>query len=171
MVTMHEVARAAGVSQTTVSHVINGTRFVSPERVERVQAAMRELDYTPAAAARALSTQRSHVIGVFLDTGEGHPDVQHPFFHDVLGGLKDAVGRADADTLALAALCAARRPLGVARRRLGARLRRRTLRAMAWSSVSQLAPSPPWPSASWRWVAPRPSDSPRPWGCSCSATG
>ena len=52
----------------------------------------RELDYTPAAAARSLKTQRSHVIGVFLETGEGHPDLQHPFFHEVLGGLKNTIG-------------------------------------------------------------------------------
>ena len=37
-------------------------------------------------------TQRSHVIGVFMETGEGHPDLQHPFFHEVLGGLKQRVG-------------------------------------------------------------------------------
>ena len=54
----------------------------------------RELDYTPAAAARSLVTQRSHVIGVFLETGDGHPDLQHPFFHEVLVGLKQRVGAA-----------------------------------------------------------------------------
>ena len=63
----------------------------------------RELDYTPAAAARSLKTQRSHVIGVFLETGEGHPDLQHPFFHEVLVGLKHAIGASGFDLLLFAA--------------------------------------------------------------------
>ena len=61
-----------------------------------------ELDYTPAAAARTLVTQRSHVVGVFLETGEGHPDVHHPFFHEVLGGLKQYAGGAGYDLLMFA---------------------------------------------------------------------
>jgi LacI family transcriptional regulator len=61
-----------------------------------------ELDYTPAAAARSLKTQRSHVIGVFLDTGEGHPDLQHPFFHEVLAGLKNTIGSSGYDLLLFA---------------------------------------------------------------------
>jgi len=61
-----------------------------------------ELDYTPAAAARTLVTQRSHVVGVFLETGEGHPDVHHPFFHEVLGGLKQYAGGAGYDLLIFA---------------------------------------------------------------------
>ena len=68
----------------------------------------RELDYTPAAAARSLVTQRSHVIGVFMETGEGHPDLQHPFFHEVLGGLKQRVGAGGFDLL----LFASERPGG-----------------------------------------------------------
>jgi LacI family transcriptional regulator len=61
-----------------------------------------EMDYTPTAAARSLVTERTHVLGVFLDTGEGHPDVQHPFFEEVLGGLKDAIGKAGFDLLLFA---------------------------------------------------------------------
>ena len=62
----------------------------------------RELDYTPAAAARSLKTQRTHVIGVFLETGEGHPDLQHPFFHEVLVGLKNSIGAGGYDLLLFA---------------------------------------------------------------------
>ena len=51
MATMNDVARVADVSIATVSHVINGTRFVSAERAERVHAAMQELGYTPDATA------------------------------------------------------------------------------------------------------------------------
>ena len=44
-------------------------------------------------------TGRSQTIGVILETGAGHPDMQHPFFQEVLGGLKRAVGEAGFDLL------------------------------------------------------------------------
>ena len=46
----------------------------------------------PDRAARSLVTGRSHVIGIVLATGAGHPDLQHPFFQEVLVGLKTALG-------------------------------------------------------------------------------
>ena len=93
-VTIKELARVSGVSVGTVSRALNGYTDVRPETRERIMRLARELDYTPAAAARSLVTQRSHIIGVFMETGEGHPDLQHPFFHEVLGGLKQRVGAA-----------------------------------------------------------------------------
>ena len=86
------------MSVGTVSRALNGYTDVRPETRERIMRLARELDYTPAAAARSLVTQRSHVIGVFLETGEGHPDLQHPFFHEVLGGLKQRDRRRAATT-------------------------------------------------------------------------
>ena len=100
--TIKELARLSGVSVGTVSRALNGYTDVSAETRERVVRLARELDYTPAAAARTLVTERSHVVGLFLDTGEGHPDVQHPFFHEVLGGLKDMLGAAGFDLLLFA---------------------------------------------------------------------
>jgi LacI family transcriptional regulator len=100
--TIKELARLSGVSAGTVSRALNGYTDVSPETRERVMRLARELDYTPSAAARTLVMARSHVVGVFLDTGEGHPDVQHPFFHEVLGGLKDMLGPAGFDLLLFA---------------------------------------------------------------------
>ena len=61
---MSDVARLAGVSHQTVSRVINGSPHVRPDTRERVQAAMRELDYRPNRLARALVTGRSHTLGV-----------------------------------------------------------------------------------------------------------
>ncbi len=61
---MWDVAEIAKVSQKTVSRVINNAPNVRPEVRERVQAAIRELGYRPNRAARALVTQRTHVIGV-----------------------------------------------------------------------------------------------------------
>ena len=96
--TIRRLAEASGVSVGTVSRALNGYADVNPETRERIMRLARELDYTPAAAARSLVTQRSHVIGVFLDTGEGHPDLQHPFFHEVLAGLKNDDRRRAATT-------------------------------------------------------------------------
>jgi LacI family transcriptional regulator len=90
------------VSIGTVSRALNGYADVRPATRERIMRLARELDYTPAAAARSLVTQRSHVIGVFLETGEGHPDLQHPFFHEVLGGLKGRIGAGGYDLLLFA---------------------------------------------------------------------
>src|SRR4051812_45130551 len=101
-VTIRRLAQLSGVSIGTVSRALNGYTDVSAETRARVVRLARELDYTPAAAARSLKTQRSHVIGVFLETGEGHPDLQHPFFHEVLVGLKHAIGAGGYDLLLFA---------------------------------------------------------------------
>jgi LacI family transcriptional regulator len=101
-VTIRELARLSGVSIGTVSRALNGYADVRPETRERIARLARELDYTPSGAARSLVTQRSHVIGIFLETGEGHPDLQHPFFHEVLGALKHRVGAAGFDLLLFA---------------------------------------------------------------------
>jgi LacI family transcriptional regulator len=83
MATVHDVARHAGVSTSTVSHVLNRTRFVSDELRERVLAAMRELDYTPNAAARMLTLKRSQTIGLIVS------DIRNPFFASVARGVED----------------------------------------------------------------------------------
>jgi LacI family transcriptional regulator len=101
-ITIRQLARLSGVSIGTVSRALNGYTDVRPETRERIKRLAIEHDYTPAAAARSLVTQRSHVIGVFLETGEGHPDLQHPFFHEVLVGLKHALGDAGYDLLLFA---------------------------------------------------------------------
>jgi LacI family transcriptional regulator len=81
--TVGDVARRAGVSTSTVSHVLNRTRFVSDELRERVLAAMRELDYEPNAAARMLTLKRSNTIGLIVS------DIRNPFFASVARGVED----------------------------------------------------------------------------------
>ena len=51
-----QVAERAGVSATTVSHVVNKTRYVSPEVEKRVNDAIKELNYTPNIMERGLRT-------------------------------------------------------------------------------------------------------------------
>ena len=81
--TIHDVAKEAGVSITTVSHVINKTRFVSDELVGRVNSAIRKLHYQPSNLARGLRTKSSGAIGIVI------PDSTNPFFAEVVRGIED----------------------------------------------------------------------------------
>jgi LacI family transcriptional regulator len=84
MATMNDVARVADVSIATVSHVINGTRFVSAERAERVHAAMHQLGYTPDATARSLRVGRTDTLGLVI------PDNSNPFFAALARWIEEA---------------------------------------------------------------------------------
>ncbi|MGN0479184.1 MAG: LacI family DNA-binding transcriptional regulator [Hominenteromicrobium sp.] len=64
--TIRDVARAAGVSQSTVSRVLNKNGYVSAETLERVRKAVKALDYSPSAIAVSLSKSRSRIIGVIV---------------------------------------------------------------------------------------------------------
>jgi LacI family transcriptional regulator len=77
-----DVARRAKVSISTVSRVINGSAPVSPEIAARVEAALRELNYTPHVAARNLATRRTNTIGVLLS------EVLGDFFQPLLTGIE-----------------------------------------------------------------------------------
>lgn len=79
-----EIAELAGVSITTVSHVINNTRFVSEKRRGLVLQAMARLNYRPNRIAQALRRRQSLVIGVIL------PDITNPYFADMARGIEDA---------------------------------------------------------------------------------
>jgi len=71
---MADVAKLAGVSHQTVSRVVNGSALVRPETRDRVLAAMRELNYHPNSAARALASGRSRTLGVVsFDTTDYGP--------------------------------------------------------------------------------------------------
>jgi LacI family transcriptional regulator len=96
---IREVAELSGVSIATVSRVLNGSPRVREDTRRRVLERAGELGYVPNAAARTLVRQRSQLIGVVLDTGTGHADLQHPFFQEVLVGLNEHVGEQDYDLL------------------------------------------------------------------------
>ena len=80
--TIKEVAHAAGVSVATVSHVLNETRYVSPELARRVREAMDELGYTPNSTARSLRVRKTQTIGLVV------PDV-NPFFAELARIIED----------------------------------------------------------------------------------
>jgi DNA-binding LacI/PurR family transcriptional regulator len=68
--TMQDVARRAGVSLSTVSYAVNGTRPISEETRQRIFEAMAELDYRPHALARGLASKRSRIIALLFPTPE-----------------------------------------------------------------------------------------------------
>ncbi|MCS3435753.1 LacI family transcriptional regulator [Pseudomonas sp. BIGb0450] len=70
--TMEDVARIAGVSTSTVSHVLNGTRKVSPDTVQAVQSAIRQLGYIPNTLARSLARSTTNTIGVAISALSNH---------------------------------------------------------------------------------------------------
>jgi DNA-binding LacI/PurR family transcriptional regulator len=86
--TAHDVARAAGVSQSAVSRAFTPGASVSPATRERIVAAARELGYRPNLVARSLITRRSNLIGVTV------PANANPFYHAALNALTAAFSRA-----------------------------------------------------------------------------
>ena len=102
MTNIQDIAARIGVSVATVSRALNGSPEVSDATRERILRLARELDYTPSAAARTLVRRRSHVVGVILETGPGHPDLLHPFFQEVLVGLQHGAGEQGYDLLLFA---------------------------------------------------------------------
>lgn len=82
-VTIEDVAEKAEVSITTVSAVINNTRYVSPELTERVKQAVEELNYHPDQLGRGLKKGNSKTIGLLVS------DITNPFFPKVARGVED----------------------------------------------------------------------------------
>lgn len=69
MATMADVARLAGVSVSTVSYALSGTRPISVATRERIEQAMRSLGYTPNAFARGLKSKRSRIVALIVPAG------------------------------------------------------------------------------------------------------
>jgi LacI family transcriptional regulator len=82
MATMVDVARSAGVSVATVSHVLNDTRPVLPATRQAVLTAIEELGYTPNTLARSLVTSRTRSIGLAVSA------ISNPYFTEILQGVE-----------------------------------------------------------------------------------
>jgi LacI family transcriptional regulator len=82
--TIADVARAAGVSKSTVSRVLNGnTDYVRSDTLERVAHTIAEMGYRPNAVARSLVSKRTHTAGLLIS------DVGNPFYSEVIRGVED----------------------------------------------------------------------------------
>ena len=82
MATIKDVAREAQVSTSTVSHVLNKTRFVSPEITLRVERAIQDLHYAPSALARSLKVNETRTLGMLVTSSA------NPFFAEVVQGVE-----------------------------------------------------------------------------------
>ncbi len=93
MATIREVAQKAGVSVTTVSHVLNQTRFVSKDTEKRVLSVMQQLNYRPNTLARSLRRGETFTIGLII------PDSSNPFFAEVARLIEDKAFNAAYSTI------------------------------------------------------------------------
>ncbi len=93
MSSIKEVAREAGVSIATVSHVINNTRFVSDKVRARVVKAIEQCRYYPNAHARGLASGRTKIIGLVIS------DIANPFFPDLVKAIEEAAFERGFETL------------------------------------------------------------------------
>jgi LacI family transcriptional regulator len=89
LATIVDIARRAGVSTSTVSHVLNGTRRVLPETAGPVWAAIKELGYKPNDIARSLARSCSATVGLAISA------ISNPYFSDLIQAMQrecDAAG-------------------------------------------------------------------------------
>ena len=82
MATIKDVAKRAGVSTTTVSHVINKTRFVAEETRNAVWQAIQELHYSPSAVARSLKVNHTKTLGLLATSSEA------PYFAEIIEAVE-----------------------------------------------------------------------------------
>jgi LacI family transcriptional regulator, sucrose operon repressor len=84
MPTIHDVAKQAGVSVTTVSRVINNRGYISEETRRKVFSTMDDLNYQPNEIARSLLKKQSNLIGLII------PTVSNPFFSQLAASIEAA---------------------------------------------------------------------------------
>src|ERR1700692_375590 len=80
--TIADVARHAGVSMSTVSHVVNQTRKVDPTTAAVVKRAIAEIGYTPNTIARALARSATGTVGIAISA------LSNPYFRDILCAIE-----------------------------------------------------------------------------------
>ncbi|GAB6989951.1 LacI family DNA-binding transcriptional regulator [Paenibacillus pini] len=89
MATIRDVAKLACVSVATVSRVINKTGYVHADTRHKVEAAVKQLNYTPNEVARSLYKRKSRLIGLLL------PDITNPYFPQLARGVEDEMQKND----------------------------------------------------------------------------
>lgn len=88
MATIYKVAEYAGVSLSTVSRVLNGRKTVNPELREKVEKAVKDLNYRPSSVARSLATNRTDSIGVLVS------ELDTPFFGEMMQAIEATLRKA-----------------------------------------------------------------------------
>lgn len=92
-ITIHDIAKAADVSVSTVSRVLNDKNDVAPETYERVKSVIEELGYTSSLAARSMRSLKTGVIGLIM------PDVEQEFPIEVMKGVNRGIDELDYDLI------------------------------------------------------------------------
>ncbi|MBN1583454.1 MAG: LacI family DNA-binding transcriptional regulator [Anaerolineae bacterium] len=82
-VSIKDIARCAGVSHSTVSRALADSTLVKAETKARIKQLAREMDYTPSAIARAMSTRHTHTVGIVVTT------IADPFVAEVVRGVEE----------------------------------------------------------------------------------
>ncbi len=82
MTTLKDVARESGLTVSTVSRILNNRGYISKDARNRVEAAVKKLNYHPNEAARSLQNKRSNTIGVIV------PNIRHPYFSKMINALE-----------------------------------------------------------------------------------
>ncbi|MDF2520774.1 MAG: transcriptional regulator, LacI family [Clostridia bacterium] len=90
MASIKDVAKAAGVSVTTVSRTINNNPSISIETREKVLKAIKDLNYSPNSMAKGLSSNNSYTITLLVNV-EDEKSFYNPFFYEVMHGIEKVV--------------------------------------------------------------------------------
>ena len=92
-VTILDVAKAAGVSVSTVSRVLNNRFDVALETSQKVQQVIQEMEYTSSLAARGMRSHRTNVIGMVM------PDIASLYCVEIMRGVNQVIARLDYDLI------------------------------------------------------------------------
>ncbi|MBN1992325.1 MAG: LacI family DNA-binding transcriptional regulator [Anaerolineae bacterium] len=88
LVTIKDIAKAAGVSHTTVSRALKNNPAISPETRARIQTLAQKMGYTPSAVAQSMRAQRTRTVGMVVTT------IADPFVVQVVEGVESAAQQA-----------------------------------------------------------------------------
>lgn len=80
--TIADIAKAAGVSVSTISRALHDHPDISRERRESIKLIAQQMEYQPNALAQSLASRTTHTIGVII------PDIERPFFASVVSGIQ-----------------------------------------------------------------------------------
>lgn len=90
MASINDVAKAAGVSKSTVSRIINNSPLISEETREKILKIMKELNYVPNSMARGLSNQQAFTVALLVNIKDVK-SFSNPFFYEVMHGIETVV--------------------------------------------------------------------------------
>ncbi len=82
MATIRDIAQRSGVSKTTVARALNNDGYVSSAAREKIELAVKELNYTPNYMAKGMRTRKSLTLGFFV------PDYRNPFYGELFSGVE-----------------------------------------------------------------------------------